>query len=619
MTRTRRTLFFLAVIALLAVTFIYGLGFLRRTLLEPNWQIRRVPEEEVINFVLYTVDDQVLNLTAMLYELDPDADRTVRLEIKIGGNWEEVARVEVWEPEYIAPFQIDHWDDSRDHEYRVRQGEHASYSGLIRANPKDKDEIVLAAFTCNGNTDRGPRLDVIRNIEAIDPDLLFFSGDQVYDHQTHFLSWHLFGRQFGEITRNRPTIVIPDDHDVGNANLWGNGGEIGFGGYKDPSYVNQVQNAQTSHLPDPYDPTPIKRGIGVYYTSLKWGGVGFAILEDRKWKSQVEILDRAGLESAGVVFSRRDHLEELPDPDLLDAPGGTLLGERQLAFLRWWTADWTEQEMKAVLHQAPLAGTAHLHGPSRIRLAADLDANGWPQSGRDRALQEIRKGFALMINGDTHLSTLTRMGVDEFGDAGFSFSVPAIVSIYRRWWSPEAHANPLNVGDLAYTGEYLDVLGNKLTMLAYANPNPSRVSYNRWLAQGAGFGIIRFDKPQRKITMELWPRGCRITAPGCQQFPGWPVTISQQENYGREAAGYLPAVEADVEEPVVQVIDEESGEIVYTLRINGSSFKPKVFQPGRYTLIVRSEEKELVFTGLTPEKDQQKILPVSLRLQGAEE
>jgi hypothetical protein len=224
-----------------------------------------------------------------------------------------------------------------------------------------------------------------------------------------------------------------------------------------------------------------------------------------------------------------------------------------------------------------------------------------------------------MINGDTHLSTLTRMGVDEFGDAGYSFSVPAIVSIYRRWWSPEEHPNPLNIGDLAYTGEYQDVLGNKLTMLAYANPNPSRVSYNRWLAQGAGFGVIRFDKPQRTITMELWPRGCRITAPGCRQYPGWPVTISQQENYGREAAGYLPAVEADVMDPVVQVIAEESGEIIYTLRINGRSFKPKVFQPGRYTVIVRSGENQQIFTGLTPDPDQKKILPVSLRLQGAEE
>ena len=613
MNRTRQALLLLALIAILAVSFVFGIGVLRRILLEPNWKIRSVSEDEVINFVLYTVDDQVLNLTAQLYELDPEADRIVRLEININGEWIEVARVNIWEPEFIAPFQIEDWDDSQSHQYRVRHGESAVYSGLIRANPRDKEEIVLAAFTCNGNTDRGPRSDVIKNIERLDPDLLFFSGDQVYDHETHFLSWNLFGRQFGEITRNRPTVVIPDDHDVGNANLWGNGGEIGIGGYKDPSYVNQVEHAQTSHLPDPYDPSPIQRGIGVYYTSLKWGGIGFAILEDRKFKSQVDILDRDQLEELGVVFSRPDHIEFLPDPELLDVPGGKLLGERQLEFLRLWTADWTDQEMKAVLHQAPFAGTAHLHGPSRIRLAADLDANGWPQSARDRALGEIRKGFALMINGDTHLSTLSRMGVDEFGDAGYSFSVPALVSIYRRWWSPDQKNTLENPGDLAYTGNYLDVLGNKITMLAYANPNPSRVSYNRWEAQGAGFGVIRFNKPDRTMTMELWPRGCDITAAGCEQYPGWPVTVTQEDNYGRDAAAYLPTINTDVDDPVIQVIDEENGEIVYTLRIKGRSFQPKVFQPGTYTLKVKFQDSERIIPGLLAESNQTRILNLELK------
>ena len=37
---------------------------------------------------------------------------------------------------------------------------------------------------------------------------------------------------------------------------------------------------------------------------------------------------------------------------------------------------------------------------------------------------------------------------------------------------------------------------------------------------------------------------------------------------------------------MVQVVDEARGEIVYTLRILGTSFRPKVFQPGTYTVIV---------------------------------
>ena len=41
-----------------------------------------------------------------------------------------------------------------------------------------------------------------------------------------------------------------------------------------------------------------------------------------------------------------------------------------------------------------------------------------------------------------------------------------------------------------------------------------------------------------------------------------------------------------MEEPVVQVIDETNNEIVYTLRIQGAEFRPKVFHEGKYTVKV---------------------------------
>mgnify|MGYP001813075795 CR=1 FL=1 len=41
-------------------------------------------------------------------------------------------------------------------------------------------------------------------------------------------------------------------------------------------YVKMVERCQTAHLPDPYDPTPVQQGIGVYYTDLNVGGVDFA-------------------------------------------------------------------------------------------------------------------------------------------------------------------------------------------------------------------------------------------------------------------------------------------------------------------------------------------------------
>jgi len=591
--RRIRVVLSLVLLGAAAAALIFGVGELRARLRARTWRITRMPPEDVICFTLYTVHDNILKLSAQLYALPPEADRTVRLEIEQTGRWVQIAESEVGPPDWTAVFRVEDWDATQDHAYRVAHGERAFYTGLIREDPVDKDEIVVAAFTGNSNKDRGPRTDLIENIERQDPDLLFFSGDQVYDHRRHFAAWLLFGRQFGEITRNRPTVVIPDDHDVGLSNLWGGGGKVGPGGYRNPRYVRMVERAQTSHLPAPYDPTPIERDIGVYYTSLTWGRIGFAILEDRKFKSQPDILDRAALEQAGVVFSRQDHIKTLPDPQLLDAPGATLLGERQLRFLRAWTVDWAGQDMKAVLSQAPFVGTAHLHGPLRQRLAADLDTNGWPQSGRNRALAEMRKGFALHINGDQHLGTVLQYGIDTWGDAGFSFSVPSIVNYYRRWWDPPEPGEEQQEGELEHTGNYQDGFDNRLTMHAYANPAPSRRRYDTWLAQGAGYGLIRFNKRTREITLECWPRGCDVTDPECEQYPGWPVTLHQEDNYGRKGTAYLPILEiSGAEDPVVQVIEEASGEIVYTLRINGTSYRPKVFREGLYTLHISTEEKK---------------------------
>ncbi|OHB73030.1 MAG: hypothetical protein A2V70_02560 [Planctomycetes bacterium RBG_13_63_9] len=70
-----------------------------------------------------------------------------------------------------------------------------------------------------------PKRDIVENLKRIGPDLLFFSGDQVYDHNRHYAYWLKFGRDFAEIICVTPTITIPDDHDVGHPNLWGAGGK----------------------------------------------------------------------------------------------------------------------------------------------------------------------------------------------------------------------------------------------------------------------------------------------------------------------------------------------------------------------------------------------------------
>lgn len=481
-----------------------------------------VERDQVVAFGMYTVMNSTLKLSAQLYPLYPYETRTVRLEVQKDGQWVEIAQEEVNDLGWSALFRIENWDATRDVAYRLRHGKKAMYEGLIRKDPVDKDEIVLAGFSCSSNKDRGDRDSYVRNCEYLDPDLVFFAGDQSYDHTEHTASWLLFGSQFGEIWRNRPCISIPDDHDVGHGNLWGESGKIAYaagmsdGGYfYDHEYVKMVERCQTSHLPDPFDPTPVGQGIGVYYTNLVVGEVDFAIIEDRKFKSG----PKGKIPQQGP---RPDHIYNPDyDPASIDLPGLVLLGDRQLEFLNQW-AEWTDGvKMKAVLSQTGFCGAAHLHGNKDNRLHADLDSNGWPQTGRNKALRAIRKANAVHIGGDQHLPTIVQHGIDEFRDGPWAFIVPASVNTYyKRWWWPEDEQpgkNPDPDNPLPWTGDYYDGFMNRITMHAYANPeSPS---------QAGGFGLIRFKKSTREVTFECWPRDVYVLEKGARQFTGWPKTI----------------------------------------------------------------------------------------------
>ncbi|NIA16197.1 MAG: hypothetical protein GWP08_19210 [Nitrospiraceae bacterium] len=588
----------------IAVALVLWVAFQAGTSAQPL-TIPEVSEDQVICFALYTVHDGVLKLTAQLYPLANDADRTVRLEIETPDGWREAARTQVIERGWTAPFRIEPWDQSKEVRYRVAHGGSAFYTGTIRRDPVDKDTIVVAAFTGNSILSKHggdiPKSDIVENLKKLQPDLLFFSGDQVYDHRKHYAAWLKFGRDFGDIIRDTPTICIPDDHDVGQANLWGAAGKKaatsagpGGGYFMPPDYVNEAQRAQTSHLPDPYDPTPVDRGITVYYTALTWGRISFAIIEDRKWKSGPEGL-------VPKMGPRPDHiLDPGYDPKSIDVPGAKLLGDRQLAFLRDWGIDWTGADMKAVLSQTIFCGGAHIHGTRDNRLHADLDSNGWPQTGRAKALREIRKSFAFMLAGDQHLATIIHHGIDDWNDAGYSFCVPSIANLYLRWWAPLEPGKNRQPGAPEYTGEFRDGFGNPVTVWAVANPD-KRENHDKLTTRAAGFGIVKFHRPSRRITMECWPRNVDITAPDAKPYPGWPLTIHQEDNYGRKPAGFLPTIQvAGQSDPVIQVVDESDGEVVYTLRMNGNSYRPKVFEKGTYTVNVGEGATRQTFTGLEP-------------------
>lgn len=544
-----------------------------------------VPREQVVAFALYTCERGVLKLSAQLFPLKPGEPRTVRLEFQRDGVWTEAAQAEILYPGWSAHFRLEKWDMSRTVPYRVRHGERASFEGKIRRDPIDKDRIVIANMSCNSSRTTGERPEIVKSLLAHDPDVLFFAGDQTYRHTEHTAGWIEFGLQFRDVIRDRPTITIPDDHDVGHPNLWGENGKKALrkdgsdGGYFYPAeYVNLVQRHQTWHLPDPVDPALVEQGIGVYFTRMRVGGVDFAILEDRKFKSGPE-------GKIPKMGPRPDHINDPAyDPKSIDLPGLELLGERQQRFLKSWGADWEGVEIKAVLSATAFCGAVHMHGTRENRLLADLDCNGWPQTGRRKALEELRRVRAVHLCGDQHLAVVVQHGLDAQGDGPYSFTSPALVNtIYGRWWHPldeRPGPNPVAGSPLPWTGDFRDGLGNLIRMLAYANPPKIQDEKQR----ADGYGLVTFDKKTRRVTFSCYPR---FPSAGGEegQFPGWPITVDVDANDGRPRRARLPEITVTgVDRPVIEVSDDTTGEVLYVVRMPQARFRAETFAPGKYTL-----------------------------------
>ncbi len=143
-----------------------------------------VARDQLVCFCLYTVHNRTLKLSAQLYPLNDGEDRNLQLHVaRDGGDFEQVAEQAINPDGWMTTFRLEQWDDSRPARYRVTHALGTQYEGTIRQNPRDKDEIVVGNLSCNSNTNRGPRADIVANLKAQDPDLLFFAGDQSYDHR----------------------------------------------------------------------------------------------------------------------------------------------------------------------------------------------------------------------------------------------------------------------------------------------------------------------------------------------------------------------------------------------------------------------------------------------------
>jgi len=530
---------------------------------------------------LHTLSRGTLKLTAQFPPIGANDTQTARLEIQdADGTWVVASETRIEEDSYTGPFRVANWDASRDVPYRVvyelrssdQETETRTWEGVIRQDPVDRDTFTVAAFTgnkiytgtpmaFNSSAIWFPHNELVAAVAYHKPDFLFFSGDQIYESDytgaqrqpidkailDYLDKWYRWCWAFGDLARDVPSVAMLDDHDVYHGNIWGAGGRHAEkqddGGYTMPArFVNMVQRTQTSHLPDPVDPEPVEQGITVYFTDLVYGGISFAIIEDRKFKSS----PTAAIPEGDVV-NGFFHNPDFDPATQADVPGAELLGERQLRFLHdWATRDTTA--MKVALSQTVFnnvstlpqdfdsdKGTPGLPPVPRdvltgeYKFIADADSNGWPQSGRNAAVRALRDANAFHICGDQHLGIVVRYGVDTWNDAGFAFCVPAIGNTWPRRWYPPVEGQNRDPNRPPYTGEYRDAFGNYMTILAAANPLESGVEPSDLYDRATGYGIVRFDKPNQTVRIECWPRWVDPSKPGAEQYPDWPVTVDMKD------------------------------------------------------------------------------------------
>lgn len=504
----------------------------------------------------------VLKLSGLTGPLGKDDHQQLELQLKKQGEWQKAGDASLDTDAWVATFRIPNWDEKTETPYKLVYkeklkggGESVSeWTGTIKANPTGRP-LRMGALTCQ-NDYAFPYEPVNENIIKLDPDLLYFSGDQIYENHGGFgiirdpaepailnylRKFYQFGWSFREAMKDRPTLCIPDDHDVFQGNIWGEGGApmqgidqgaSSKGGYREPvRMVNAVHLTCTSHHPEFYDPTTVKQDMSVYYGDMVYGDVSFAIIADRQWKSGPEHVDTGS--------GRADHVQD-PDFDCskLDKPGLVLLGERQEEFLKHWAEDWRGHSMKVLLSQTVFAGVATHHGGYNGYLKADLDCGGWPQTARQNAIEIIRKSKALHVNGDQHLTTMCQYGYEKQRDSNWSFCPPAIAVGYPRWWRPDEvdmphHNRPKH--DLPNTGEFTDGLGNLVYVYAVGNPEVAseKHRYDKAHQKGSGFGIVTIDTKAKTYTIDSFKFLIDPTdGKASNQFPGWPVTIQQAENQG---------------------------------------------------------------------------------------
>lgn len=531
--------------------------------------------------VIYSLDDSRLKLNAQFPPLGfNDASEAV-LELREGGEWKPVAKESIESPSFTALFDVTTEVVLSDCDYRVGyawKGDTYWFEGKIQAAPEAGEEVTVAGITCyqnmglsaDGTWGAGaagspdgrwlspnvwfPHTNLVERIQSQKPDLIALLGDQIYEngnpsgsdhsegnpHIDYLYKWYLTLWDLRRLTRNIPTVVLVDDHDVYQGDLWGNSGtpirdgDNKAGGYAhEPEFVHMVERTQTGANPEPLSRETLRQGLRSYYTDFKLGDVNFVILEDRKFKSLpglVGPVEKYGSKIVNKGYDGRD----------ADIPDGEILGKQQESYVQDWIKRTDgvrigfSQTTFVSLHTAP-SGDYWL----------DLDSGGWPQTPRDRALKIFGEGDVILMAGDTHLPSVVQHGVETYGDSVWQFVVPAVANKYRRWWEPKIDGANRRSGEPYYTGDFEDGFENLMTVAAVGNPKISNqemfeINTRRNIGYASehlfldkfrnrdGYGLIVVSPDRSTVRLECWPAEV-----GTPQHEGWPIVLKKDSESGK--------------------------------------------------------------------------------------
>jgi len=526
---------------------------------------------------LYSLSNTKLKVGVQLFPLSlhqqpMPKSLTVSIQKKGWLGWSTLSQKNVTTDDYHTLFEIKDWDGSKPAQLRATfkdlDGENYVHPFTVQAEPKPGEQVDIGTFSCmgtNGLYAQMPNIepkpgdvpigkwtpcnvwfpygDAVKSAMNQNADIFFFTGDQIYenrpslpdsgpnpqeDYLYKFLLWHW---AFRDITSNHPTILQTDDHDVYHGDLFGedklgNTESDQHGGYhRSGEFVNMVQKTMTAQNPDAIEPTPSKRtGLNNYYTTFDYGDMSFFVLEDRKFKKGAKSTD--------------------------DSYPETYLGEIQLNHLRNWCETPKPGKRKCVVSQT-IYSAMSMSGEGKFPY--DWDCNALYVKERNEIVKMIADGGAVILSGDQHLCSFSRLGytamgnekrsIDdkEYSNGPYQFTAPPAGNVFWRWFWPAPGVRevaPDSAEFPSYVGGFRDFFGNPFTMLAVANPEReelqkqmTRLCYTvtkeeaakgahlRLACKGDGFGILRFDMKNKKMIAEAW------TIQGDRQFYGFPQIV----------------------------------------------------------------------------------------------